>query len=140
MKNLLKNKCPACNSTNLKNPGGFIPNLYAVDPIECNDCKASFEPHIFNRLGLWFFVSAIFLLTFFKDTLLTYFTKSSLGMFTVVIIGLFFALIIIGATLQIHKPWQYTITKGNTIKTKIINYAAILSISAYIVIYYVTKE
>ena len=139
MSNLIKNKCPVCNSANTIEPGGFIPNLYAVKPIQCNDCGASFEHNIISRIVLWLFVSALFFFALFKDTLMMHFTKDSLGVSLLIIIGLFFALIIIGAILQVFMPWQFTLTKGASIKTKIINYGAILSMSIYILIYYVTN-
>lgn len=121
------------------NPGGVIPNLYAVKPMQCNDCGVLFEHNILSRIGLWLFVSTLFSLSLFKDTLMMYFTKDSIGIALLIIIGLFFALIIIGVILQIIKPWQFTVTNGATIKTKIINYGAILSMFAYMVVYYATK-
>ena len=121
------------------NPVGIIPNLYAVKSMQCNDCGVLFEHSIISRVGLWLFVSALFFFSLFKDTLIMYFTKDSIGVSFLIIISLFFVLIIIGIFLQKIKSWQFTVTKGPTINTKFINYGAILSMSAYMVIYYATK-
>ena len=139
MKNILKNKCPACNSSNIRAPKGLIPWLYSVNPFICSNCGAEFEPNIISRIGFWVFMGAIFLPFIFMNYLVTTLGKDLFGTIFLYFIGVFFILIIFGSIIEIYKPWQYKLRTGSNIKRKVINYGALSTIVLYFVIFYAIK-
>ena len=122
----LKNKCPICKSTNITNPKGLLPALYAVEPYVCNDCEFKYESSIIFRIFLWVYFTAIFLFLFLDSTLLKDFDFNIKKVIGAIIIGSFPVFVVVGAIVQIFRPWQFQ-AWGKYSWGKAFNYFAILS-------------
>lgn len=124
-------KCPSCKSTNIIVPRTFLFALYSEKPFVCQDCETEFEVSAFTRLGVWVFLSSIFLFSIFSDDLLSLFEKDTLQVMMLSLIGFLFLSVAFGVMLEVFHPWQYVIWRGSNTKRKIINYGCELSFYVY---------
>jgi hypothetical protein len=136
MKNPFSNKCPVCRSDRLKNPAGFMPLLYTMQPIVCQDCRAKFEPTIVGRIGLWLFITALFLFALAHNSLNQQLGKEAVGILFLVLLGLFFSTIVIAAIVSLFRPHQFTLWKDQSKTRAIVNYGSIMSILVYAAFFY----
>jgi len=124
-------KCPSCKSTSIVIPQSFMFAVYSVKPITCLDCDVQFEASLYTRLGIWIFLSSIFLFSIYSDDLLSFFEIETLQVMMLSLIGFLFLSVVFGVMLEFFHSWQYVIWRGSNTKRKIINYGCELSFYVY---------
>lgn len=136
MKNPFANRCPVCRSDDLKDPDGFMPPLYAMKPIECNGCGAKFEPNIVGRIGLWLFMSLLFLFVFTQKYLTGFLGREIFGVIFLVYLGLFFFVLVAAAVAELFRPRQFTLWSERGKLRAVVNYGSLISVIVYAIIFY----
>ncbi len=124
-------KCPVCQSKDITMPNSWMTWLYSVKPIKCDDCSALFEASIVTRLFLWVNITLILIFATHSEIVEGYFGKAIAGQIAITLISSFFILPVIGAIIEVFKPWQYTLWNDFHLKRKIINYGSELSMIIY---------
>ncbi len=141
MKNLFCNKCPVCSSSDLSNPEGWLPLLYTMKPITCNECKAKFEPNIISRVGFWLFMTVLFCFIFTRNYLIALLGKDTTLIIFLTFVGLFFLSIVVGFIMYFIKPCrQFTLWDTRSRRRAFINYGAIISIVIYAIIFLLLRD
>jgi hypothetical protein len=130
MKNLLRNRCPVCRSTDLTNPRGWIPLLYAMEPFVCNSCGARLETNIVTRTGLWLFMTALIVPMLAWPYLPARYHAGSL-IFSIGIVGFVVLGAVIGGVVGLFRPWQFTVWDSRHRRRAAVNYGALASIVLY---------